>query len=97
MATEVESERPPLPVAVAAKAVVRCVAATVRLLGERRIRQPTDHVGEVLSLRGRLDGARVPGDRRRTSTAAEPCGLVVEFRLRWVRAGAMRSSGRRAC
>jgi len=81
----VESERAPLPVPAAAKAVMRCVATAVRLLRERRIRQPTDHVGEVLSF---ADGsaARV---YRETVVARAPttdrCALVVEFRLRWIR------------
>ena len=85
IATEVEFERAPLPVTAAAKAVLRCVATTVRLLRARRIRQPADHVGEVLSF---ADGSSARVYRETVvarAPAAEPCALVVEFRLRWVR------------
>jgi hypothetical protein len=81
----VESERVPLPARAAAKAVVRCVAATVRLLREHRIQQPTAHLGDVLSF---ADGSSAPVYRETVvarARTAEPCALIVEFRLRWIR------------
>jgi hypothetical protein len=80
-----ESDRPPLPRAEAARSLARCVVETVRLLATNQIRQPTDHLGDVLSF-GDGTSARVyretvvPRDR-----IVEPTALVVEFQLRWVR------------
>lgn len=80
-----ESDRHPLPVGQAIAAVARCVITTMGLLVARRIRQPRDHIGDVLHF---ADGtsARV---YRETVVAgvevAQPAALVVEFRLRWVR------------
>src|SRR5436190_12570183 len=81
----------PLPRRVAFAAVARCVATTARLLARRRIRMPTDHVGQTLRFADHTS-ARV---YRETTVAGpagadhqgarEPCVLVVTFRLRWVR------------
>jgi hypothetical protein len=80
-----EGDRPPLPVAAAIEAIVRCLAATVGLLARRRIRQPTAHRGEVISFADRTS-ARV---YRETTVAmadpTDPVALVVEFRLRAIR------------
>jgi hypothetical protein len=76
---------PPLPLGTAVVALARCVATSVALLLRRRVRQPLDHVDEVLRF---ADGssARV---YRETVVAreaiADPAALVVAFRLRWVR------------
>ena len=43
-----ESDREPLPVVAALMAVARCVLSTMRLLSQQLVRQPTDHVGDVL-------------------------------------------------
>jgi len=80
-----ESDRQPLPLVTALIAVARCVLTTTRLLSQRRVKQPSDHVGDLLQF---ADGTSarvyretvVPRDR-----VAEPAALVVEFRLRWVR------------
>ena len=78
-------ERPPLPVPDAARAVVRCIGATVVLLVRRRVHLPRRHVGERLRF---ADGTsavvyrETVVDRRDPD---DPCVLVVEFRLRAVR------------
>jgi hypothetical protein len=79
-----ETERRPLPVLTAVRAVARCVLTSIGMLSAHRIRQPSEHVGETLQF---ADGSSarvyretvVPG-----SVVTEPAALVVEFRLRWV-------------
>jgi len=80
-----EPERPPLPVLSAVHDVARCAWVTLGLLARRRIRQPSGHIGELVSF---ADGtsARVYRETVVTDRSVhEPCALVVEFRLRWVR------------
>lgn len=75
----------PLPYVEAARAVLRCVASTVGLLARRRIHLPTDHVGLRLRF---ADGtsARVYRETIVDGDApADPCVLIVSFRLRFVR------------
>jgi len=70
---------------VALRNVARCAAATARLLERRRVRQPTDHIGDVLFF---ADGSSAPVYRETVvfrAQVVEPSALVVEFRLRWVR------------
>jgi hypothetical protein len=81
----VESDRPPLPANAATKAVLRCAAATLGLLRRHEIRQPRDHLGDVLSF---ADGSSARVYRETVvprAKVAQPCALVVEFRLRWIR------------
>jgi hypothetical protein len=79
------NEQTPLPYGVAARAEARCVLRTVKLLAQRRIHQPSQHVGRSLRF---ADGtsARVYRetvvDRGPTKV---PCVLFVTFRLRLVR------------
>ena len=81
----VESDRPPLPLASVPKALLRCVAASVALLVRHRIRQPTEHVDEVISFADETS-ARVYRETTRVGTeVTNPAALAVEFRLRWVR------------
>jgi len=80
-----ESDRPPLPLLASLVAVARCAATTVRLLREHRVRQPRDHIGDVLHF---ADGSSAPVYRETVvprDEVLEPTALVVEFRLRWVR------------
>jgi hypothetical protein len=78
-------ERPPLSYRAALRALISCAVRTVRLLRQRRMHLPRSHVGLRLHF---ADGtwARVYRetviDRGAT---ADPCVLVVEFRLRVVR------------
>lgn len=78
------NEQIPLPWWVAAWAEIRCVFDTVRLLARRRIHLPRKHVGMRLSF---ADGtsARVYRETVVDRTNANPCVLVVEFRLQLVR------------
>jgi hypothetical protein len=81
----VEVERPPLRLRCAAGALLRCMAVTARLSGQRRVRQPTANIGRVLRF---ADGTGAPVYREtvlRRAAPADPAVLVVEFRLRWVR------------
>ncbi len=77
--------QPPLPYVVAARGEVRCVLNAVRLLTHHQIRLPVEHVGMRLRFadgtwarvyRETVVDGRVPAD---------PCVLLVEFRLRIVR------------
>lgn len=74
----------PLPYRVAAGALARCVVTTVDLLAHHRIHQPREHVGLPLRF---ADGtsARVYRETVVDGAPADPCVLVVEFRLRAVR------------
>ncbi|WP_406054648.1 hypothetical protein [Kribbella sp. NBC_00889] len=78
------TQQGPLPWATAFAAVVRCVVASGKLLVQRRIHQPREHVGRRLwfadGTRGRVYRETVV-DR---PPAAEPCVLVVAFLLRGV-------------
>lgn len=81
-----ETQRPPLPVVVAARSVARCVLWSVWLLISGRVRTPVGAVGRRLRF---ADGTSavvyretVAGHRSRP---AAPCTLVVTFRLRGVR------------
>ncbi|HEY8543665.1 MAG TPA: hypothetical protein VIL36_01410 [Acidimicrobiales bacterium] len=82
----VVADRPHLPPGAAAAALARCVGRAAVLLARREVRQPRDHVGEVI---GFADGtaARVYRETvvEPTGGVAEPVLLVVGFRLRWVR------------
>jgi hypothetical protein len=82
---DVMNNQRPLAIGVAWWAVVRCVVATTVLLARRRVHVPRKHVGMQL---GFADGtsARVYRETVVDRPApADPCVLVVEFRLRAVR------------
>ncbi len=74
----------PLPAAKAWPAVARCFAVSVTMLGRRQLRTPRRNVGRRLRF---ADGstARVYRETVALRPAADPCLLVVSFRLRWVR------------
>jgi hypothetical protein len=79
------NEQFPLPYAVAAQAVIRCVASTVELLAHGRVRLPRQHVGMRLHF---ADGSSARVYRETVvdrGPTADPCVLVVEFQLRGVR------------
>jgi hypothetical protein len=67
------------------RAVARCAATSARLLAERKVRQPTDHVGDVLCFADGTCGRVYRETVVPTARRDRPCGLVVEFRLRWIR------------
>jgi hypothetical protein len=86
MGDDVVNEQTPLPREVAARGVIRCAASTLGLLVRRQIRQPRAHVGMKLEF---ADGTSAPVYRETTverGPTRDPCVLVVEFRLRFVRA-----------
>jgi len=77
-------DRPPLKLRDASRAVARSVVRTAVLLADRRIRQPTRHVGAVLHF---ADGTAAPVYREtvlRRPPTRDPAVLVIAFRLRWV-------------
>ena len=85
MATVGASDAGPLPPAAAWRAVGRCVASSTRLLAQRRVHLPREHVGRVIRFG---DGTTARVYRETTTTrpgAVAPCVLVVGFRLRLVR------------
>src|SRR5690242_19873154 len=82
---EVIYERPPLPYLAALRAVARCSASTARLLRQHRLRLPARWVGTQLRF---ADGTSARVYRETIvdrGATADPCVLVVEFRLRAVR------------
>ena len=79
------NERSPLPYGVTARAEARCAMRTAMLLAQRRIHQPSRHVG--LGLRF-ADGSAAQVYRETVvddGLARDPCVLLVAFRLRLVR------------
>jgi hypothetical protein len=79
------NEAPRLAFRPAMAALGRCGATTIRLLARREVHLPKRHVGQRLSF---ADGSTAVVYRETTvdrSAAADPCVLVVSFRLRWVR------------
>jgi hypothetical protein len=79
------TERPPLPYRAAAKAEIRCAAATARLLWQRRIHLPAGHVGTRLRFGDGTSGRVYRETVIDRGATQDPCVLVVEFRLRAVR------------
>jgi hypothetical protein len=78
-------ERPPLAYGTALRALIDCAANTARLLRRRRIHLPAGHVGMWLRF---ADGTSARVYRETIvdrGATADPCVLVVEFRLRAVR------------
>lgn len=85
--SEVEGERGPLPWRMAAGAVLRCIAATVRLLLLHRSHLRPERVGMRLQF---ADGTSARVFRETTvdgTPADDPSLLVVKFRLRFLRGG----------
>lgn len=75
----------PLPYRVAVPALIRCIASTADLLAHRRIHLPSKHVGMRLRF---ADGSAARVYRETivdSRSPANPCALVVGFRLRAVR------------
>src|SRR4051794_11784309 len=79
-----QDELPPLAFPVAATGVGRCVARSVALLAGRKIRQPKQNAGLVVSFADGSHG-RVYRETVPPLAATDPVALVVEFRLRWIR------------
>lgn len=78
------NEQAPLPYGVAARALMRCVASTAELLARNRIHLPRRHVGMRLRFANGAS-ARVYRETTVDGAPTNPCVLVVEFRLRFVR------------
>jgi hypothetical protein len=79
------NEQVPLRKGVAWRAVARCVLASARLLGQRRVHLPRARVGLRMQF---ADGTSAQIYRETVvdrPVPREPCTLVVEFRLRAVR------------
>jgi len=82
---DVVAEQPPLAYGAALRALIGCAANTARLLRRRRIHLPAGHVGMRLRF---ADGTSARVYRETIvdrGATADPCVLVVEFRLRAVR------------
>src|SRR5947207_5714729 len=79
------NEQAPLPVPLAARGVLQCVAGTGQLIAQRRLQWPRQHVGMRLHF---ADGTSARVYRETVvdrGPTEDPCVLVVEFRLRFVR------------
>jgi len=81
----VMSEQGPLPRATAYAAVARCVVSTARLLAQRRVHQPRENVGLCLRFADGSQGRVYRETVVDRPSVADPCILVVTFRLRGVR------------
>ena len=82
---DVTLEKPPLAYPAAVRALAGCFAATASLLWQRRLHLPTRRVGMRLHF---ADGTSARVYRETVvdrGATADPCVLVVEFRLRAVR------------
>jgi len=82
---DVVPEKPPLAYPAAVRALAGCFAATASLLWQRRLPLPTQRVGMRLHF---ADGTSARVYRETVvdrGATADPCVLVVEFRLRAVR------------
>jgi hypothetical protein len=75
----------PLPRRAAFAAVGRCVVASAALLAGRRLHLPRRHVGRVLRFADGTAGRVYRETTLDRPPAAQPCALVVRFRLRYVR------------
>jgi hypothetical protein len=82
---QVVPEQPPLPYPAAVRVLVGCFVNTARLLRQRRMHLPAQWVGTRLHF---ADGTSARVFRETVvdrGATADPCVLVVEFRLRAVR------------
>ena len=82
---EVVLEKPPLAYPAAVRALAGCVANTARLIWQRRMHLPSQRVGMRLHF---ADGTSARLFRETVvdrGATADPCVLVVDFRLRAVR------------
>jgi hypothetical protein len=74
----------PLPHATAWRGVSRCVASSLGLLARGRIHRRRDHVGRVIRFADGNEGRVFRETVVDRPPAADPCVLVVAFRLRGV-------------
>jgi hypothetical protein len=75
----------PLPRAVAWRAVARCVGRTLVMLARRDLRQPEENLGLRIRFADGTTGVVYRETRVDRPPPAQPCVLVVSFRLRRVR------------
>lgn len=78
------NDQHPLPRTTAAAAEARCAATFFALLARRRVHQPRDHLDMHLDFADKTS-ARVYRETVVDREVADPCTLVVAFRLRFVR------------
>jgi hypothetical protein len=81
----VVAEQPPLAYGAALRALISCAVSTARLLRRRRIHLPARHVGIRLRFADGTSGRVYRETVVDRGATADPCVLVVEFRLRAVR------------
>lgn len=79
------SDRPPLPVWRALRALVRCAATTFGLLARRAVSLPRTRVDEVIAFADGSHGRVYRETRIARASDDQPALLVVAFRLRGVR------------
>jgi len=79
------NEQAPLPRGVAAQGVIRCIARTVQLFAQRRVRFPRDHLDMRLRFANNTSARVFRETAVDRGPTIDPCVLVVEFRLRLVR------------
>ena len=79
------NEQRPLPWGTAAREVLHCAATTVRLLLRRETHLPTRLVGTRLAFADRTSARVFRETVVDRAPADDPCLLVVQFRLRWLR------------
>lgn len=79
----------PLRLRPALLALARCAVVTARLLVNRKIRQPGDHVGKLIAFGDRTSSRVYRETVRINPNLTDPTVLIVCFRLRHVHAGWM--------
>jgi hypothetical protein len=77
-------DRPPLALSVAVRALGNCVLRTAMLLARHQIRQPHDHIDDVLEFSDGSHGRVYRETVVPTAAIDDPVVLIVGFRLRWV-------------
>lgn len=75
----------PVPRSIAARALARCTIESARLLAQRRTHLPKDHVGLRLHFADGSTGRVFRETVVERQPPDDPCLLVVEFRLRFLR------------
>jgi len=79
------AEQPPLPLAAAIRALLRCAGRTTILLAQRRVRQPRAHVGRTIRFHDGTSAAVYRETVIDDAPDTAPAVLVVGFRLRGIR------------
>lgn len=85
MGSSERTDQVPLPVGRSVRDVIRCAAATSALLLRRRISLPDGQVGRRMQFADGTSARIYLETVVRDALVTQPCVLIVQFKLRWVR------------